>query len=81
MLVLSRKKGQSIMIGRDIKIMVVEVNGETVRLGIEAPARLEIFREEIYRDLREENTQAITGVEEAMRLLKSSGKENTKNSD
>lgn len=74
MLVLARKKGQSIMIGRDIKIFVAEVTGETVRLGIEAPASLEIFREEIYLELQEENTQAIAGVEEAMRLLKNSGK-------
>ncbi len=74
MLVLARKKGQSIIIGRDIKIVVTEVSGETVRLGIEAPASLEIFREEIYRELQEENTQAIKGVEEAMRLLKNSGK-------
>jgi carbon storage regulator len=81
MLVLARKKGQSIMIGKDIKIMVVEVTGETVRLGIEAPAHMEIFREEIYRDLREENTQAITGVEQAMRLLKRSAGEKSKNGD
>ncbi len=81
MLVLARKKGQSIMIGKDIKIMVVEVTGETVRLGIEAPGQLEIFREEIYRDLQEENTQAITGVEEAMQLLKNCGKKKTKDSD
>ncbi|NLI13199.1 carbon storage regulator CsrA [Pelotomaculum propionicicum] len=78
MLVLARKKGQSIMIGKDIKILVVEVTGETVRLGIEAPAQLEIFREEIYRDLQEENTQAITGVEEAIRLLKNCGKKDKK---
>jgi len=74
MLVLARKKGQSIMIGQDIKIMVVEVTGETVRLGLEAPAQLEIFREEIYRDLQQENTQAITGVEEVIRLLKNSAR-------
>jgi len=77
MLVLARKKGQSIMIGGDIKIVVAEVTGETVRLGIEAPPRLEIFREEIYRLLREENTQAVTGIEEARRLLKKGGKKNT----
>lgn len=81
MLILARKKGQSIMIGRDIKIIVTEVSGETVRLGIEAPLSLEIFREEIYRELQEENTQAIAGVEEAMQLLKKSGKKKTKVSD
>ncbi len=79
MLVLARKKGQSIMIGKEIKIMVVEVTGETVRLGLEAPAHLEIFREEIYRDLQQENTQAITGVEEVMRLLKNPAKRITEN--
>lgn len=81
MLVLARKKGQSIMVGKDIKILVVEVTGETVRLGIEAPAHLEIFREEVYMDLQKENKQAITGVEEAMRLLKNCSKKKTKNSD
>ncbi len=77
MLVLARKKGQSIIIGQDIKIVVTEVTGETVRLGIEAPPHLEIFREEIYRVLKEENIRAVTGVEEARRLLKDGGKKNT----
>lgn len=77
MLVLARKKGQSIMIGGDIKIVVAEVTGETVRLGIEAPPHLEIFREEIYRVLKEENIRAVTGMEEARRLLKDGGGENT----
>lgn len=70
MLVLARKKGQSIMIGRDIKIFVADVTGETVRLGIDAPASLEIYREEIYRELREENTRAIAGAEDVLKLLK-----------
>lgn len=60
MLVLARKKGQSIIIGGEIKVTVVEVSGETVRLGIEAPTSLEIFREEIYREIVKENTSAIT---------------------
>lgn len=70
MLVLARKKGQSVMIGGDIKIVVAEVAGETVRLGIEAPPRLEIFREEIYRELREENTRALAGAGDVLQLLK-----------
>ena len=70
MLVLARKKGQSVMIGGDIKIFVAEVNGDTVRLGIEAPRHMEIFREEIYRVLQEENKSAVTSPEEALRLLK-----------
>ncbi|TEB04916.1 hypothetical protein Psch_03679 [Pelotomaculum schinkii] len=75
MLVLARKKGQSIMIGRDIKMVVVEVTGETVRLGIEAPPDMEIFREELYRDLQIENKKAITSTEEVIRFLKNNSKE------
>lgn len=70
MLVLTRKKGQSIMIGKDIKISVVEVSGESIRLGIEAPASVEIFRTEIFLALQKENSEAVTGAEDALRLLK-----------
>lgn len=78
MLVLARKKGQSIMIGRDIRIVVAEVTGETVRLGIEAPPDMEIFREELYRDLQIENKKAITSTEEVIRFLKNNSKEENK---
>ncbi len=75
MLVLARKKGQSIMIGPDIKILVVEVTGETVRLGIEAPAEMDIFREELYLDLQKENTGAITSALEVMKFLQKTSSE------
>jgi carbon storage regulator len=75
MLVLARKKGQSIMVGRDIKIVVVEVSGETVRLGIEAPLEMEIFRTELYNDLQKENTGAITSAEDIIKFLKDTSKE------
>ena len=48
MLVLTRKSGQSVIINDEIKIMVVQVKGKQVRIGIEAPASSKIFREEIY---------------------------------
>ncbi|MCL6478378.1 MAG: carbon storage regulator CsrA [Peptococcaceae bacterium] len=70
MLVLARKKGQSVIIGNDVRVCVVEVSGETVRLGIEAPAGMEIFRSEIYRQLREENAVSVTTTEEALGFLK-----------
>lgn len=47
MLVLSRKKSEKIMIGKDIVLTVVEIKGNVVRLGIEAPAETKIFREEL----------------------------------
>lgn len=78
MLVLARKKGQSIIIGKDIKIFVVDVTGETVRLGIDAPIQLEIFREEIYRELQEENNKAVTNANEVIQLLKKNCSEKNK---
>ncbi|NHM28179.1 carbon storage regulator CsrA [Desulfofundulus sp. TPOSR] len=68
MLVLTRKKGQSLVIGRDIRVVVVEVSGDFVRLGIEAPPEVAVFREEIYRDVQEENRTALVTRELAARL-------------
>lgn len=48
MLVLSRKKDESIMIGDDIKIIVVEIIGDKVRLGIEAPREVPVHRQEVF---------------------------------
>lgn len=70
MLVLTRKKGQSVIIGGNIKISVVEVKGDTIRLGIEAPAEMEIYRSEIYNQLQEENTGSVTTAGEALVFLK-----------
>lgn len=48
MLVLSRKPGQKVVIGHDIQVMVLEVNGKQVRLGITAPGEVPVYREEVY---------------------------------
>lgn len=58
MLVLTRKKGQSIMVGDDIEISVVEINGDAIRLGIKAPRDVSIYRREIYDAILEENIRA-----------------------
>jgi carbon storage regulator len=50
MLVLTRKKEQSIIIGGDIEIMVLGVSGDKVRLGIDAPREVEVFRKEVIDD-------------------------------
>jgi carbon storage regulator len=52
MLVLTRSIDQSIMIGDDIKVMIVDVRGEKVRLGIEAPQGVPVHREEIYNEIK-----------------------------
>lgn len=58
MLVLTRKPRQQIMIGDDIVINIVEVQGDNVRIAIEAPREIKIYRGEIYRAIQEENKSA-----------------------
>jgi len=55
MLVLTRKLGETIVIGDDIVIKVVDIHGKQIRLGIEAPTEISIFRGEIYDRIQEEN--------------------------
>jgi carbon storage regulator len=58
MLVLTRKSGEGIRIGDDVRIVVVEVKDNQVKLGIEAPQSLMVHRDEIYRRIQEENIRA-----------------------
>ncbi len=58
MLILTRKSGESITIGDDVKVMVVEVKGKQVRIGIDAPRSYTIHREEVYISIQEENRRA-----------------------
>lgn len=58
MLVLTRKVNQSIMIGNDIEVIVLEVRGEQVRLGIKAPRTVTVHRREIYDAIQQENLLA-----------------------
>lgn len=58
MLVLTRKVHQSIVIGDDIEVVVLEVRGEQVRLGIRAPRNVTVHRKEIYEQIHRENVEA-----------------------
>jgi carbon storage regulator len=58
MLVLTRKAGQSLHIGDDIKITLQGIRGNQVRIGVEAPANVRIYREEIYQQILDENKSA-----------------------
>ncbi|MFQ5822908.1 MAG: carbon storage regulator CsrA [bacterium] len=58
MLVLTRKLGETIVIGDNIVIKVVDIHGKQIRLGIEAPTEISIFRGEIYERIQEENKNA-----------------------
>lgn len=58
MLVLSRKKGETIVIQDQIEITVLGVEGDTVRLGISAPKHIDIFRKEVFLSIQESNREA-----------------------
>lgn len=74
MLVLSRKKGESVVIQDEIEITILGVDGDNVRIGISAPKNVDIFRKEIYLSIQEANresaNQSSIGVEELMKHLK-----------
>jgi carbon storage regulator len=56
-LVLTRKSNQSIMIGDDIEISVLAIMGEKVRIGIDAPRSVPVFRKEVYLEIREQGSK------------------------
>ncbi len=62
MLILTRKPGESLYIGDDVKVCIVEIKGNQIRLGIDAPRDVRIYREEIYLQILEENKQAAEGA-------------------
>ena len=73
MLVLTRKSNQSIMIGDDIEVSVLAIMGEKVRIGIEAPRSIPVFRKEVYLEIRQDASpeEAQREVNEALEQLKS----------
>jgi len=58
MLVLSRQRDETIMIGDEVEITVVDIRGDKVRLGINAPRTIQVHRKEVYEAIRRENTDA-----------------------
>jgi len=73
MLVLTRKANESIMLGKDIEIIILAVEEGRVKIGIAAPRNVEIMRKEIYVEIQEENKAAsapIQGLEDLKAILK-----------
>ena len=58
MLILSRKINEKIMIGEDISISIIEIRGDQVRLGVEAPKTVKVFRQEVFDAIKAENKAA-----------------------
>jgi carbon storage regulator len=70
MLVLTRKNGESIKIGDDIEITIISSKNDQVKIGIEAPKNIEVFRTEIYEQILAENKQASHDISSIINLLK-----------
>ncbi len=63
MLVLTRKVDESIIIGDNIKITVVDIRGDQAKIGIEAPREISVHREEVYLEIQEENRRAAMSAQ------------------
>ncbi|MCI3984778.1 carbon storage regulator CsrA [Bacillus vallismortis] len=74
MLVLSRKINEAIQIGADIEVKVISVEGDQVKLGIEAPKHIDIHRKEIYLTIQEENNRAAALSSDVISALSSQKK-------
>jgi carbon storage regulator len=71
MLVLTRRPGESIIIGDNIVITIIEIKGGQVRVGVDAPRSIDVYREEIYEQVRQENLAAIANVDEIRKAVQS----------
>ena len=69
MLVLGRKTNESILIGDDVEITVLAVDGDRVKIGIKAPDSVRILRQELYQSVKEENLRAATTDAHAKQAL------------
>ncbi len=70
MLVLTRRPGESIVVGQNIIITVIEIKGGQVRIGIDAPREVQVHREEVYEQVRLENIAAVASSKQAKEALR-----------
>ncbi len=73
MLVLSRHRDESIMIGDNVVVTIVDIRGDKVRLGIEAPSEIPVHRQEVYEAIKRENQRATEIQPEQTRNLQQEG--------
>lgn len=71
MLVLTRKVGETIQIGNDIEVTVLSVQGDQIKLGINAPKDVEILRKEVYEAIQESNKEAASITNQILSQIKS----------
>jgi carbon storage regulator len=70
LLILTRRVGESIVVGDDIVLTVFEVRGDAVRIGIEAPRSVKVNRKEIYEEIQRSNAQAVSSSDDAVDALR-----------
>jgi carbon storage regulator len=68
-LVLSRRPGESIVIGNEVTVTILEVRGDQIRVGVDAPREVQVHREEVFRQLEAENADAAGNAASARRLV------------
>ena len=78
MLILTRKVGEGIRIGDDVRVVVLEVHGNHVKIGIEAPVNSPVYRDEIYVKILDENRTASSALPEHLDLFMDNLKRNKK---
>ena len=71
MLVLTRKRNQSIVVNDNIEVTIIDIQGDQVRVGINAPKDVKVFRKEVYLEMMEENRRAAEVQIQALDILKS----------
>ncbi|MCA9466371.1 MAG: carbon storage regulator CsrA [Nitrospira sp.] len=69
MLILTRKKDEAIRLGEDIRIVLVQIKGGQVRIGIECPSTIRVLREELYEAVRQENLNALSADPSLVKTL------------
>lgn len=73
MLVLTRKVGESLKIGDDIELKILSMDGEQIKLGIDAPREIAIHRKEVYLAIEQENSAAAEASVDLLNFLKNNG--------
>ena len=69
MLVLSRRVGESVVIGGQVTVTVLEVRGDQIRIGVDAPRSVQVHREEVWRELEAENAAAKDAADRTRRVV------------
>lgn len=69
MLILTRKEGESILIGEGVEIKILEISQGTVKIGIEAPKNVKVVRKELLKEIKEANLESLKNAEKVLKGL------------